>query len=99
MKEGTKGEATSQKKEAKSELNIQESLFDRISRCMSKKMCELLDEDRCKAPEEKKEELYQKGRRDWEGQDNMQQFARKEKLEESDLPKIIHEQKEFNIPE
>jgi hypothetical protein len=42
---------------------------------MGKKICRLLEEERTRLPEEQKEEEYQKCRRDWEGQDNMMQFA------------------------
>ena len=74
IKEESKREGGTSKGQWQEQVQ-EESLFDRISRCMGKKICRLLEEERTRLPEEQKEEEYQKCRRDWEGQDNMMQFA------------------------
>lgn len=67
---------------------------------MGKKICRLLEEERTRLTEDQKEDVYHKCRRDWEGQDNMMQFAGQayRKIEDSELPKAIHECKELKIP-
>ena len=75
----------------KKERTAEESLLDRFSRCMAKKICLYLEKERtgqlsgfdiCMKPDI--------ARRDWEGQDNMQQFVKeailkKEIIEEEEL--------------
>ena len=56
-------------------------------------MCKLLEKDRCEVTEEKKEVRYQQARRDWEGQDNMEQFARKEEAELGSEEKEVKKEK------
>ncbi|TNV74120.1 hypothetical protein FGO68_gene879 [Halteria grandinella] len=84
MKEGTFGELNLEQSESRgSQFGYPEgSLLDRIAKCLSRKICRMLDKERVESSQGSRtgEDIC---RRDWEGQDNMQQFTQEQR---KDLP-------------